>query len=133
MLILTAIIFYCIRWLRGRKKITNQLYIVEDLGFVNNKTSLLDIANNFTTYRKYSDTDHSDILLHYQSAPTDSGLSDSTDLSNKFTNSYLRINPKADDMHSCISTDSLGTYISTYTANSRKSFVTCSEGSEHGE
>lgn len=70
--------------MRAKKKISNQFYIVEDLGFVNNKTSLLDIANNFTTYRKYSDTDHADILLHYQSTP-DSGLADSTDLSNKYT------------------------------------------------
>ncbi|XP_030745317.1 uncharacterized protein LOC115874339 isoform X2 [Sitophilus oryzae] len=129
---LATIVFFCSRCARMKARCSNQFYIIEGLDLSNNKTSLLDIANNFNIYRKYNNMEDSDALKQ-ETLQTDRDLVDSTDLSHKFTNSLLRINSQADDMLSCISTDSLGTFFSTCTANSRRSFVTCSEGSENEE
>jgi len=119
-----TIIFFCACFLKAKRN-TTQLYTVED--------QKCKSTSSFTFYRKFSigGSRSSDLLNNNVSSNPDGDLADSMDASNRFTNSLLRLNSQIDEMRSCISTDSLGTFYSTNFSrnNSKRSFVSCSDGS----
>ncbi|XP_066261942.1 uncharacterized protein [Euwallacea similis] len=122
--------FICFRRMAKKKQI--QLYTIEEISRPS-RNSLIEILE---IYRNFNKIEKGDQLLNCDNESNKSDhLVDSTDLTDKFTKSVLRLNSEYEDVNPRVSTGSLRTFYSVNMSrtNSRCSFASCSEGSDSGE